>query len=75
MKQYKVKWEIDIEAEGQREAAIEAFRHMQEPGTTANVFSVRENRPYARAVTVDLQEELPFGVLMDPLPWTASLRK
>lgn len=60
LKSYRVVWEIDIEAKSPLEAAKEAFRHVQEPGTTANYFSVREDRKYARKVTVDLQEELPF---------------
>ena len=59
-KSYRVTWEIDSEAETPLEAAKEAFRHMQEPGTTANFFTVREQRKYARSVIVDLQEELPF---------------
>lgn len=59
-KNYLVRWEINISAETPLEAAKDAFRLMQTPGTTANCFSVREERKYARSVTVDLQEELPF---------------
>jgi len=59
-KNYLVRWEINIDAATPLEAAKEAFRHVQEPGTTANVFSVREERKGARSVRVDLQEEVPF---------------
>jgi len=61
MKTYQVKWVIDVEAETALEAAKEAFRHMQEPGTTANVFGVKEHGKYKPTVTVDLQQELALS--------------
>lgn len=38
---YRVMWEIDIEAETPREAAVKAFAAMQREGTTANAFDVQ----------------------------------
>jgi hypothetical protein len=40
MKEYAVTWNIDISASSAREAAEEAFKCMQEIGTTAVVFNV-----------------------------------
>jgi hypothetical protein len=38
---YRVTWEIDLEADSPREAAIEAQAIQRDPESTANVFSVR----------------------------------
>lgn len=53
---YRVEWEIDSEAETPLAAALEAFGHMQEPGTTATVFKVYDEG--GNATTVDLEEEV-----------------
>ena len=54
--QYFVKWEIDIECDGDPvEAAREAFRITQRPGTSANVFAVLDDNGVE--TTVDLEEE------------------
>ena len=59
VKLYRVRWEIEVEAETPQ-AAVEKARHYQtKPGTTATVFEVAEIHPYAirrhgDPVTVDL---------------------
>lgn len=42
MKSYHVLWEIDVDAKTARGAAEEALRIMQDPCSTATVFSVTE---------------------------------
>ena len=37
---FRVVWEIDVYAETPREAAEQAFDHMQRPNTLANYFKV-----------------------------------
>jgi hypothetical protein len=56
---YRVRWEIEVEAETPREAAEQARHYQTKPGTTATVFAVAEIRPYAirrhgDPVTIDL---------------------
>lgn len=57
MKTYTVVWEIDVEAETPKEAVEQAFRHMQETGTTATCFSVKPMNSKENPVMVDLQLE------------------
>jgi hypothetical protein len=40
MAEYHVAWEAELEADSPQEAAEEAFRLMQDPGTSAMVFTV-----------------------------------
>lgn len=40
MPTYRVTWEVDVEADSPREAAVKAMQ-VQHPHTTANFFSVR----------------------------------
>jgi hypothetical protein len=59
---YRVRWEIEVEAETPREAAQKARFYQTKPGTTATVFEVAEIRPYAvhrygQPVTIDLTPE------------------
>jgi hypothetical protein len=55
---YIVTWEIDIfGASSPREAAEQAFAHMQRRGTLATAFKVIEHDSNGEAVTVDLLEE------------------
>lgn len=51
---YRVTWEIDVEAETPLEAAQKAFAYMQGSDTTATVFSCKPDK--GKAVTVDLLE-------------------
>jgi hypothetical protein len=56
---YRVRWEIEVEAETPREAAERARHYQTKPGTTATVFEVAEIHPYAirrhgDPVTIDL---------------------
>lgn len=52
---FHVTWEIDVYAETPREAAEQAFAHMQRVGTTANYFSVQDQDGYGS--WIDLSEE------------------
>ena len=59
---YRVRWEIEVEAETPQEAAHKARFYQTKTGTTATVFEVAEIRPYAagrygRPVMVDLTPE------------------
>ena len=56
---YRVRWEIEVEAETPLAAAEKARHYQTKPGTTATVFEVGEIRPYAirrtgAPVTIDL---------------------
>src|SRR5438445_13763381 len=56
---YRVRWEIEIEAETPLAAAEKARHYQTKPGTTATVFEVAEIHPYAirrfgHPVTIDL---------------------
>ena len=51
---FHVVWEIDVHAETPREAAQQAFEHMQEPFTTANYFEVFDQD--GNKTSVDLEE-------------------
>ena len=50
--EYRVVWEIDVDAEGPEEAAREAFAAMQDPDTLARHFIVY--RPDQQPLPVDL---------------------
>jgi hypothetical protein len=59
---FRVRREIEVEAETPREAAEKARFYQTKPGMTATVFEVREVCPYAidrygDTVTVDLTPE------------------
>lgn len=56
---YFVTWEIDKYAETPEEAALEAFGHMNRPGTSATFFTVYDDR--GDGVSVDLQELCAVG--------------
>lgn len=64
MKSYRVKWEIDVDAETPEDAARQALAAQRRPGTTATVFDVRDfpednpaNEPDENVLRFDLQEE------------------
>ncbi len=42
MTTYHVTWDIDVEADTFEAAARQAFKHMQEPGTSATCFTVSD---------------------------------
>lgn len=52
---FHVVWEIDVYAKTPREAAEQAFNHIQRPGTPANYFEVFDQDGHK--VCVDLSEE------------------
>lgn len=52
---YLVTWEIDIHADSPWEAAEEAWNHMREPGSSANVFNVFDEN--GEKTLVDLEEQ------------------
>ena len=54
--QYLVTWEIDVECESPEEAALEAWKLMRHPDSTANVFTVTDEQ--GGSVKVDLEERL-----------------
>ena len=59
---YRVRWEIEVEAETPLQAAQKARHYQTKPGTTATVFAVAEIRPYAirrhgDPVTIDLSPD------------------
>jgi hypothetical protein len=47
VKLYRVRWEIEVEAETPLVAAQKARHYQTKQGTTATVFEVAEIRPYA----------------------------
>ena len=60
---YRVRWEIEVEAEMPQQAAEKARHYQVKPGTTATVFEVSEIRPYAirrfgNPVTIDLNPHI-----------------
>ncbi len=55
MSEYRVVWEIDVEAESPHDAARQAFSHMQRQGTTTNCFEVYDQN--GNHTQVDLLEE------------------
>lgn len=62
-RQYRVLWEIDIEASSPREAAEKALAIHRKPDSIATVFDVREAKQedgrtvYGNACTIDLTPE------------------
>lgn len=54
---YTVEWTINVEADSPREAALQAFAHMQRTGTTANVFQVYDDLGSGEPVTIDLEDD------------------
>ena len=59
---YRVRWEIEVEAETPQHAAEKARHYQTKPGTTATVFEVAEFHPYAirrfaNPVTIDLSPD------------------
>jgi hypothetical protein len=59
---YRVRWEIEVEAETPLEAAEKACSYQVKPNTTATVFEIAEIHPYAvnrygRPVVIDLATE------------------
>ena len=54
MPNYRVSWEIDIEAESSRKAAEEALEIQRDPFSTATVFFVRESN-CEKIETIDLE--------------------
>lgn len=59
---YRVRWEIEVEADTPQQAAEKARFYQAKPGITATLFEVAEIRPYAvnrygRPVRIDLTPE------------------
>lgn len=46
MSEYRVVWEIDVDAESYEEAAKEAFNIQRDPDSTATVFTVIDSEAY-----------------------------
>ena len=58
MPEYLVRWEMEIDADSEREAAEEARAYQAKPDSTAVVFDVF--RPDGQIVRVDLLDEDEF---------------
>ena len=56
MKNYRVTWEIEVDAENPREAAETALLIMQDQGSQATCFDVVEDKT-AKGFFIDLMEE------------------
>lgn len=71
MPEYRVLWEIDVDADSPREAAEKARAIQKNPASHATVFYVTERGSQSEAVRVDLMEglnpedDLPEGQLWD----------
>lgn len=61
MKEYRVSWTIDLEAESPLAAAREALRIQMDPGSTAVVFTVKP--AHGKPVTVDLGREADLRLI------------
>jgi hypothetical protein len=62
MKQYRVRWIIDIEADSPTDAAVAAQAIQRDPNSTATVFDVLDvalyhDERHLKVVTVDLSKE------------------
>jgi len=55
MMNYRVSWEMDIEADSPREAAERALEIQRRPDSIATVFSVRDEA--GESIEVDLDED------------------
>ena len=56
---YRVLWEIDVDAESPRHAALKARAIQRDPKSWATVFDVYQSKPQRNvneAVTIDLDE-------------------
>lgn len=71
MPEYRVKWEIDIEADSPREAAEKALAIHRNPDSIATVFDIKEDKGknphrWGRTVHIDLtpqnEDELESAV-------------
>ena len=52
--EYRVLWEINIDADNHEDAAQEALRIQRDPESTATIFTVQE---ISEIVTIDLERE------------------
>jgi hypothetical protein len=71
MKTYRVRWEIDIDAENAGEAAKQALAIQRDPSSTATVFDVRY--PVSNVMTVDVISDICH--LVTPTTETTPSRK
>ena len=75
---YRVRWEVEVEAETPLAAAEKARQYQTKPGTTATVFEVAEIHPYAirrygDPVAIDLGYQLnPARFLIQSGPCLAN---
>lgn len=66
MKDFLVRWEIEISAETPEDAAREALRAQRDPGSLATVFEVQERVEdgYEDPIRIDV-EEIGYGSATD----------
>jgi hypothetical protein len=55
LSEYRVIWEIDVDGESPKDAALEAYRHMYRKGTSATFFEVIDRT--GKRTRVDLLEK------------------
>ena len=55
MPEFRVKWEIDIDADTPEKAAKQALEHMRNPASIATVFDVIDE--HGNTTVVDLEQE------------------
>ena len=53
MTEYRVRWEIDIDAENPREAAIRALKVQRDASSGATYFEVTDQEGTVKAVDID----------------------
>jgi len=71
MTTYRVRWEIDVDAETPQEAVIQAHGHATRPGTTATVYDVQDHDA-GPALTLDVAELLNVGPLLESARYAAA---
>jgi len=58
MTNYKIKWEIDIEATSHEEAAKKALELQKDDSSLATIFSVTDMNGYCKEIDVQIQDEM-----------------
>lgn len=67
MKSYRVRWEIDIEADSPEEAAQEALAIQRDEDSIATVFNVIDSTGHGKAYTIDF---LTGDITSEGAGWT-----
>ena len=73
MANYRVTWEIDIEADSALDAALKAQEYQRDYNTTANQFYVQDEKTL-EIVSVDLDEELVADAVLPVKEYTPLIQ-